>query len=62
MLFRSPGFDAQILAAVARLNERGFTLSKGKSRGRIDAAVALALAVDRAQHQKKARAPLVVLR
>ena len=57
-----PGFDAQILAAVARLNERGFTLSKGKSRGRIDAAVALALAVDRAQHQKKARAPLVVLR
>lgn len=58
----NPAFDAQVLAAVPRLNERGFTLSKGKSRGRIDAAVALALAVDRAQHQKKPRAPLVVLR
>jgi phage terminase large subunit-like protein len=42
-------FGAQILAAVPRFNEHGFTLAKGKSRGRIDAAVALALAIDRAQ-------------
>ena len=42
-------FTAQILAAVPRFNEHGFTLAKGKSRGRIDAAVALALAIDRAQ-------------
>ncbi len=45
-------FATQILNAVPRMNERGFTLSKAKSsvRGRIDAAVALALAVDRVEH------------
>lgn len=58
---RDPLFAQQVLNAIPRLNERGFTLSKGKSRGRIDAAIALALAVDRAQHKKKPRAPLVVL-
>lgn len=41
-------FAAQILNAVPRFNEHGFTLTKSKSRGRIDAAVALALALDRA--------------
>lgn len=43
-------FTTQVLNAVPRLNERGFTLQKSKSRGRIDAVIALALAVDRAQH------------
>ena len=42
-------FAAHVLAAVARFNERGFTLSKGRGRDRIDAAVALALAVHRSQ-------------
>jgi phage terminase large subunit-like protein len=51
----------QVLNAIPRLNDRGFTLSKGKSRGRIDAAIALALAVERATHQTKKRAPLVIL-
>ena len=37
-------FGAHVLAAVARANERGFTFSKGKSRDRIDAAVALCMA------------------
>jgi phage terminase large subunit-like protein len=37
-----------VLNAVPRFNERGFTLQKSKSRGRIDACIALALAVDRA--------------
>jgi phage terminase large subunit-like protein len=41
----------QILNAVARFNDRGFTLAKGKSRGRIDAAIALALALDLALRQ-----------
>jgi phage terminase large subunit-like protein len=36
-----------VLNAVPRFNERGFTLQKSKSRGRIDGAIALALAVDR---------------
>lgn len=53
-------FTTQVLNAVPRLNERGFTLAKNKSRGRIDAAVALALAVDRAQH-RKVKHPVVVL-
>lgn len=52
---RDPQFTQQVLNAVPRLNERGFTLSKGKSRGKIDAAIALALAHDRASHKKKAR-------
>lgn len=41
-------FTEQVLNAVPRLNERGFTLQKSKSRGRIDAVIALSLAVDRA--------------
>ncbi len=48
-------FAHQILNAVPRLNERGFTLAKGKSRGRIDATIALALAIDRAQRSEPAR-------
>jgi phage terminase large subunit-like protein len=47
-----PAFSAQILNAVARYNERGFTLAKAKSRGRIDAAVALAIAHWLARHQQ----------
>jgi phage terminase large subunit-like protein len=46
-----PLFAAQVLNGVPRFNERGFTLAKGKSRGRIDAAIALALAVDRAANE-----------
>lgn len=48
-------FGAQVVNAVPRLNERGFTLSKSKSapRGHIDACIALALAVDRYDHRKR---------
>jgi phage terminase large subunit-like protein len=42
-----PAFAMHILDAIPRFNERGFTLAKGKSKGRIDAAVALCLAADR---------------
>jgi phage terminase large subunit-like protein len=38
-----------VLNAVPRFNERGFTLQKSKSRGRIDACIALALAAERAE-------------
>lgn len=44
----SPILDNHVLNAVPRFNERGFTLQKSKSRGRIDGCIALALAVDRA--------------
>ena len=46
-----------ILNAVPRFNERGFTLQKSKSRGRIDGAIALALAVDRALRPDRVRRP-----
>lgn len=42
-----------VLNAVPRFNERGFTLQKSKSRGRIDGCIALALAVDRAMHAEQ---------
>lgn len=41
-------FTTHILNAVPRYSERGFTLVKSKSRGKIDAAIALALAYDQA--------------
>lgn len=41
-------FTTHVLNAIPRLNERGFTLQKSKSRGRIDGVIALGLAVDRA--------------
>ena len=44
----------QVLNAVPRFNERGFTLQKGKSRGRIDACIALGLACDQALHHAAA--------
>jgi len=44
-----PAFTAQVLGAVPRYNDRGFTLAKSKSRGHIDAAIALALAHERAE-------------
>lgn len=56
-----PAFTAQILNAVARYNERGFTLAKAKSRGRIDATIALAIAHWLANHREPGRAPLAVV-
>lgn len=46
-----------VLNAVPRFNERGFTLQKSKSRGKIDGAIALALAVDRAVRREGQRKP-----
>lgn len=54
-------FSTQVLNAVPRFSERGFTLQKNKSRGRIDAAIALSLAVDRAHHKQKPKPAIVVL-
>lgn len=41
-------FTSHVLSAVPRFSERGFMLDKGKSRSKIDAVVALALAYDQA--------------
>lgn len=40
-----PDLSAHVTSAVARPNERGFTLSKGKSKRKIDACVALVIAL-----------------
>jgi len=54
-------FSTQILNAVPRFSERGFTLAKGRSRGKIDAAYALGMCVNRAQFTAPPRQPLVAL-
>jgi len=54
------GLSTHVLNAVPRFNERGFTLQKAKSKGRIDACIALALAVDRAMIRAKPRPALFV--
>jgi phage terminase large subunit-like protein len=54
-----PIFTQQVLNAVPRFNERGFTLAKGKSRGRIDATIALALAVERLHAEVEDAEPMV---
>lgn len=54
-------FTTQILNAIPRYSERGFTLAKGRSRGKIDAAYALAMAHNRAQFTAPPRKPLVAL-
>jgi len=56
-----PVYAQQILNGIVRSNERGFTLAKRKSRGKIDAAYALAMVFDRASVKQKVRSPLVVL-
>jgi len=52
-------FATQVLNAVPRFNERGFTLAKAKSRGRIDAAIALSLAAAQARRPMVTAEPMV---
>jgi phage terminase large subunit-like protein len=56
-----PLLRAHVLGAIARQNERGFTLKKADSRGHIDGCIALALAVSQYRGRKPIRAPVVVL-
>ena len=44
----APVFTDQVLSAAPRSTDQGWRLSKGKSKRKIDAAIALAMAVDRA--------------
>ena len=44
----SPMFTDQVLSAAQRMTESGWRLSKGKSRRKIDAAIAMCMALDRA--------------
>lgn len=44
----SPMFTDQVMSAAQRMTENGWRLSKGKSRRKIDAAIAMCMALDRA--------------
>lgn len=44
----NPVFADQVMSAAQRIKDSGWTLSKGKSKRKIDAVIALAMAVDRA--------------
>jgi phage terminase large subunit-like protein len=52
-------FETQVLNGMARYNERGFTLAKGKSRDRIDAAVAMCLALHSALMPERRATPVL---
>jgi phage terminase large subunit-like protein len=54
-------FAQQVLNAVPRYNDRGFMLSKSRSNGRIDAAIALAMVWSLFTHPERVKSPLVCL-
>jgi phage terminase large subunit-like protein len=51
----SPAFTDRVLSAVPRQTDTGWRLSKGKSKRKIDAAIALVMAIDRATAPVPAR-------
>lgn len=53
-------YERHILNAMPTFTDKGFRLTKSKSRGKIDAAIALALCHDRAQHPAPKKAPAFV--
>lgn len=56
-----PELTAHVLAAARRSSERGWTLSKGKSRQVIDACIAMVMAVWEAQQGETAAEPFVIM-
>lgn len=49
----SPTFTDQVLSAAQRMTDNGWRLSKGKSKRKIDACIAMVIAVDRATRKQK---------
>lgn len=49
----APVFTDQVMSATPRSTDQGWRLSKGKSKRKIDAAIALAMAVDRATRKQE---------
>jgi phage terminase large subunit-like protein len=50
----SPTYTDQVLSAAQRMTDQGWRLSKGKSKRKIDAAIALVMALDRATSRQTA--------
>jgi phage terminase large subunit-like protein len=57
----SPTFTDQVLSAAQRMTDTGWRLSKGKSRRKIDACIAMVMALDRATSRLKQQATPTVL-
>jgi phage terminase large subunit-like protein len=57
----SPVFTDQVLSAAQRMSANGWTLSKGKSKRKIDACIAMVMAVDRATRKPPPEAIPAVL-
>jgi phage terminase large subunit-like protein len=49
----SPTFTDQVLSAAQRMTENGWRLSKGKSKRKIDACIAMVIALDRANSRPR---------
>lgn len=56
----SPMFTDQVLSAAQRMTDSGWRLSKGKSRRKIDAAIALVMALDRATLRQRDDVPMII--
>jgi phage terminase large subunit-like protein len=59
----SPTFTDQVLSAAQRMTDNGWRLSKGKSKRKIDACIAMVIGLDRATRKQTAiidNAPMVV--
>jgi phage terminase large subunit-like protein len=57
----SPTFTDQVLSAAQRMTDTGWRLSKGKSRRKIDACIAMVMALDRATSKPQTQATPTVL-
>jgi len=57
----SPTLSDHVLSAAQRMTEQGWRLSKGKSKRKIDACIALVLALDRATKRQRSEAAPTVL-
>lgn len=57
----SPTLADHVLSATQRMTENGWRLSKGKSRRKIDACIAMVIAIDRATSKARQVEPPKVL-
>jgi phage terminase large subunit-like protein len=57
----SPMFTDQVLSAAQRMTANGWTLSKGKSKRKIDSCIAMVMALDRASRKPTQEAVPAVL-
>jgi phage terminase large subunit-like protein len=56
----SPTFTDQVLSAEQRMTDNGWRLSKGRSRRKIDACIAMVMALDRATKRPDSNVPSII--